>query len=56
MAENNLSNQDYSEKPSSIQPLRKSGLIIYFGKDGKVADVRAEQDAMRLYKPKNNSK
>ena len=52
MAENIPSNRDYSEKSSRIRPLRKSGLIIYFGKDGKVADVRAEQDAVRLYQPK----
>lgn len=51
MAEKNQPCRDYSEKPI-IRPLKKSGLIIYFNKDGKVADVRAEQDAVRLYKPK----
>ncbi len=52
MAENTQPCRDYSEKPSNAPPLKKSGLIIYFNEDGKVADVRAEQDAVRLYKPK----
>ncbi len=42
-------NRDYSENPPIIKPLKKNGLIIYFGKEGKVIDVRAEEDRVRLY-------
>jgi len=52
MTNQNQSNRDYSEKPLRISPLKKDGLIIYWGKDRKVCDVRAEEDALRLYPPK----
>jgi len=45
-------NNEYAGKP--IPPLREGKYIIYFGEDGKVSDIREEDDRMRLLKDEDN--
>lgn len=49
MEDSNQPDREYTE--GDKRPLQHSGLIITFGENG-VAEVKAEQERVRLYKPR----